>query len=129
MAVHAGQEGTAKVGANTISELRAWQFTETAETSDTSTLGTTARTHIKTVTTWEGSFTTNWDETDATGQGAMSIGASLTLNMYPEGSAGSSTFYTGTATITGIDRNADNDSVVNATYSFQGDGALTESTV
>ena len=129
MAVHAGQEGTAKVGANTIAELRGWQFTQTAETTDTSTIGTTARTHILTVTTWEGSFTTNWDETDSTGQGAMTIGASVTLNMYPEGAAGGDTFFSGTATITGIDRNADNDGVVNATYSFTGSGALTEATV
>ena len=129
MAVHAGQEGTAKVGANTISELRAWQFTETAETADTSTLGTTARTHIKTVTTWEGSFTTNWDETDATGQGAMSIGSSVSITLFPEGDAGGDTKYSGTVTITSVDRNADNDGVVNATYSFTGSGALVESTV
>ena len=38
-------------------------------------------------------------------------------------------YYTGTATVTGITRQASIDGIVEASFSFQGSGALTESTV
>ncbi len=129
MATHAGKEGTVKVGANTIAEIRDWSITETAETTDDTSMGDSDRTHIFTVGSWEASISSWWDETDTNGQGAMTRGASVTLNLYPEGAVSNDIFYTGTATVTGITRNAALDGMVEVAFTCLGNGALTESTV
>ena len=129
MATHAGKEGTVKVGANTIAEIRDWSITETGETVDDTSMGDDARTHLATVSSWEASINCWWDETDATGQGALTVNASVTLNLYPEGAAGGDTFFSGTATVTGITRSAALDGMVEVSFTAQGSGVLTESTV
>jgi hypothetical protein len=60
--------------------------------------------------------------TDTNGQGALSIGAEVTLNVYPEGDASTDTYYTGSAI-------ASFDGLVEASITLQGTGALTESIV
>ncbi len=129
MGTHAGKEGTVKVGANAIAEIRDWSISETAETTDDTSMGDSDRTHIFTVGSWEASISSWWDETDTNGQGALTRGASITLNLYPEGAVSNDTYYTGTATVTGITRNAALDGMVEVAFTCLGNGALTESTV
>ncbi len=124
MANHAGKEGTVKVGANAIAEIRDWSISETAETTDNTAMGDSDRTHIFTVGSWEASVSSWWDETDSNGQGALTRGASVSLNLYPEGASG--TYYSGTATVTGINRNAALDGMVEVAFTCLGNGSLTE---
>ena len=129
MATHAGKEGTVKIGANVIAEIRDWSITETGETTDDTSMGDSARTHLATVSSWEASISSWWDETDANGQGALTINASVSLTLFPEGDAGGDTKYSGTATVTGITRNAALDGMVEVAFTCLGSGTLTESTV
>ena len=129
MAVHKGSEGTVKVGANGILEVRSYSIEESADTLETSTMGDTARTYVPSLTTFTGSVDVYWDETDTNGQGALSIGAAVTLNVYPEGDASTDTYYTGSAIVTGVTRTASFDGLVEASITLQGTGALTESIV
>ena len=129
MANHAGKEGTVKVGSNTIAEIRSWTINETAETVDETTMGDSDRTHIFTVGTWEVTVSCWWDETDSSGQGALTRGASVTLNLFPEGASGGDAKFSGTATVTSIARSATLDGMVEVEFTAQGNGALTESTV
>ena len=129
MAVHKGSEGTVKVGANDIVEIRSYSIEESADTLETSTMGDTARTYVPSLTTFTASVDVYWDETDSTGQGALSIGAEVTLNVYPEGDTSADTYYTGSAIVTGVTRTASFDGLVEASITLQGTGALTESTV
>jgi hypothetical protein len=129
MAVHKGSEGTVKVGANGILEVRSYSIEESADTLETSTMGDTARTYVPSLTTFTGSVDVYWDETDTNGQGALSIGNEVTLNVYPEGDASTDTYYTGSAIVTGVTRTASFDGLVEASITLQGTGALTESTV
>ena len=82
-----------------------------------------------TIKAWSGSFDGFWDETDTMGQGALSAGGTVTLNLYPEGDASGDTYWTGDAIITEIAYNASFDGIVEASFSFTGTGALTETTV
>jgi len=125
MAVHKGSEGYVKVGANTVAEVQNWSLTETAETIDTSSMGDTARSYVSGLTSASGSVAVRWDETDTTGQGAMTVGASVTLNLYPEGADTGDTYATMSAIITEAGVSATFDSLVEATFSFQVDGAVT----
>jgi len=129
MANHKGSEGNVKVGSDAIAELKSWSLEETGDTIEDSTMGDTARTFQSGLTSWSGSCEAFWDETDTSGQGALTNGAEVTLNMYPEGSTSGDTYYTGSAIVTGITRQAALDGMVEVSFTFQGNGALTETTV
>jgi len=129
MASHIGRDGIVKVGSNAVAEVKSFSIEETADTVETTKMTDTARTHAITLTSFSGSVDCFWDETDATGQGALTNGASVTLALYPEGDTTGDTYYTGTALVTGVSRSASFDGMVEATISVQGTGALTSATV
>ena len=128
MAVHKGSEGVVKIGANTVAEVVGFSVDETADTIESTALSNSARSYVADLVGFSGTIDCHWDETDTTGQGAMSVGSSVTLNLYPEGSASSATYYTGTAIITSISRANAIGSIVSASFSFQGTNALTSAT-
>ena len=129
MANHAGSEGTVHVGANAIAEIKGWPLSESANIIDDSEIGDAWKTKKAGSKEWNGSIDCFWDETDTNGQVAMTMGASITLNLYPEGATTGDTYYTGSAIITGISRSAAVDGMVEVSFTFEGNGALTESTV
>ena len=129
MATHTGSEGTVKVGVNAIAEIRSFSIEESADTLEDTTMGDTARTYKPSLTTFTGTVDVLWDETDTTGQGALTIGAEVTLNLYPEGDASSDTYYTGAAIVTGRTINSSFDGLVEMSISVQGNGALSQTTV
>ena len=128
MAVHKGSEGVVKMGANTEAEVVSFSVDETADTIESTALSNSARIYVSDLVGFSGTIDCHWDETDSTGQGAMTVGSSVTLNLYPEGSASSATYYTGTAIITSISRANAIGSIVSASFSFQGTNALTSAT-
>ena len=128
MATHAGSEGLVKVGTDTVAEVKSYSIEETADTIETSSIGTTARTFRTSLTGWSGSLDVFWDETDTAGQGALSVGASVALKVYPEGDTAGDTFYEGTALVTGVSKTGSFDGMVDASISVQGTGVLTTST-
>lgn len=129
MATHTGSEGTVKVGSNAIAEIRSFSIEESADTLEDTTMGDTARTYKPSLTTFTGSVDVLWDETDSSGQGALTIGAEVTLNLYPEGDAAGDTYLTGSAIVTGRTVNSSFDGLVEMSISVQGNGALTQTTV
>lgn len=130
MATHHGNEGTVKIGANTLAEVTSFQMTENASVADDTAMGDTWQTHVGGgPNSWSGQADCHWDETDTNGQGALTIGASVTLNLYPEGAGSGDKYYSGTATVTQITRQNSLNGVVSASFQFQGNGALTLSTV
>jgi predicted secreted protein len=129
MATHTGSEGTVKVGANAIAEIRSFSIEESADTLEDTTMGDTARTYKSSLTNYTGTIDVLWDETDTTGQGALTIGAPVTLNLYPEGDTSGDTYYTGAAIVTGRTINSSFDGLVEMSISVQGNGALSQTTV
>lgn len=128
MAVHTGSEGTVKVGANTIAEIRSFSIEESHDAIEKTAMGDSYRSFSTGLLSWSGSVECYWDETDATGQGALDVGSSVTLNLYPEGASTGDTFFTGTCLISGKSISSTADGMVEASYSVQGSGGLTEST-
>lgn len=129
MATHKGSEGIVKVGSNSVAEIRSYSIEESADTLEDTSMGDSARTYKPSLTNFSGSLDVFWDEGDTSGQGALSIGSEVTLNVYPEGDASGDTYYTGSAIVTGVSRTGSFDGLVEASISVQGNGALTESTV
>lgn len=131
MATTHGNNGTVKIGANTLAEIRSFRFNEQASVADDSEIGDAWDTHIAGEVTkrWTGECECWWDATDTNGQETLTVGASVTLAMYPEGAATSAVYYTGTATVTAINSASQRGSTVERSFSFQGNGALTRTVV
>jgi len=129
MATHTGSEGTVKVGANTIAEIRSFSIDETGDTLEDTTMGDTARTYKSSLTSFSGSVDVFYDETDTTGQGALTVGAEITINAYPEGDTAGDTYKSGSAIVTGVSLTSSFDGMVESSITFQGNGSLTTSTV
>jgi len=129
MATHKGSEGIVKVGSNSVAEIRSYSIEESADTLEDTSMGDSAKTYKPSLTSFSGSLDVFWDETDSSGQGALSIGSEVTLNVYPEGDTTGDTYYGGSAIVTGVSRTGSYDGLVEASISVQGNGALTESTV
>ena len=128
MATHTGSEGTIKIGANTLGELRSFSLETTAETIEDTSMGDTSRTYKVGLKTFTGTASVFFDETD-TAQPSLVAGAEITINMYPEGASSGDTYYTGSAIVTGRTINSSFDGMVEMEISYQGTGALTEQTV
>jgi predicted secreted protein len=129
MATHAGSEGTVKVGSDAIAEIRSFSIEETADTIEDTSMGDAARTYKPSLTSFSGSIDVFWDETDAAGQGALTIGAEVALNLYPEGDTAGDTYLSGSAIVTGRSVSSSFDGLVEMSISVQGNGALTQTTV
>ena len=128
MANHIGQEGVIRIGAtNLLSELRSWELQETSDTIEDTVLSDLSRTYQTGLKSWSGSATCFWDELDPA-QISLTVGVSITLNMYPEGNQTGDVFYTGTALVTSYTFSAQTGGMVEAQFSFTGTGALTKST-
>lgn len=127
MATHTGSEGTLKVGANTIGEIRSFSISESADTLEDTSMGDVARTYKSSLTTFTGSVDVFWDELDA-GQVALVVGASVVFSAYPEGATSGDKYYTGNAIVTGLTVSSSVDGMVEASITLQGTGALTLST-
>lgn len=128
MATHTGSEGTVKVGANAIAEIRSYSVEQTSDTVEDTTMGDTWRTHKTTLRSWTASVDCFWDESDTTGQGALTVGSEVTLNLYPEGATTGDTYLTGTGIVTGKTVTGSFDGMVETSISVQGTGTLTTGT-
>ena len=129
MATHKGSEGTVKVGSNAVAEIRSYSLEETADTLEDTSMGDASRTYLTGLKTFSGSVDVFWDETDTDGQVSFAVGSSVTLAVYPEGDTAGDTYYSGTAIVTGRTITSSFDGMVEASFTLQGTGALTATTV
>tara|TARA_R100000329_G_C7574639_1_gene203476 strand:- start:98 stop:484 length:387 start_codon:yes stop_codon:yes gene_type:complete len=127
MAVHKGSEGVIKVGANTVAEVRSYSLEESADVVEKTAMGDSSRSYLSTLTQFTASVEVFFDETD-TAQTALSVGSTVTLEVYPEGTSTGDTYYNGSAIVTGFTRSASFDGLVEASITLQGSGGLTTST-
>ena len=129
MATHTGSAGTVKVGSNAVAEVKNWTLDQSQDTVETTKLGDTVKTFSATQSSSSGTMDCFWDETDTSGQGAMTIGTTVVLNLYPEGSDSGDTYYSGSAIINSIGVSQSHDGIVERAFGFQITGAVTIATV
>ena len=129
MATHSGSAGKVKVGSNAVAELKSWTLDQSQDTVETTKLGDTVKTYTATQSSSSGTMDCFWDETDTNGQVAMTIGSTVTLNLYPEGATSGDTYYSGSAIITSVGVSQTHDGIVERSIGFQVTGAVTIGTV
>tara|TARA_R100000734_G_scaffold15997_1_gene12075 strand:- start:460 stop:849 length:390 start_codon:yes stop_codon:yes gene_type:complete len=128
MATHLGKEGTVQVGSNAIGEIRSFSIDETIDTVEDTSMGDSAKSYLASIKDFSGSVDVLYDETDTNGQTALAVGASVTLNFAPEGTASGDVKLTGTAIVTGKSITSSFDGLVEASITVQGTGGLTTTT-
>lgn len=132
MTTHVGKEGAITVGGNTIAELNGWELTETADVLEDTELSdewATFKSGTDLVKRWEATVTCMWDPDDATGQEAMTIGASITIVFQAEGGAAGARIATGTGIIGEIGVTVEKGAITEREFSVTGSGTLTWSDV
>lgn len=129
MATHIGKEGTIKIGANAIAEVKSFGLNIHAELAQDTAKGDDWRTYKSTYKSWDGSLECHWDETDTTGQDLCIEGASIAVDLYPGGDSTPYRHFSGTAIITERTIESPEDGIAPHTITFQGTGALTEADV
>jgi hypothetical protein len=131
MAVTRGCFGKVKVGAtpSLVAEVRNWTLDQSAEVLDSSSIGDCTKSYTVGAVSWNGNLSCFWDATDTTGQEALDVGTEIDVELYPEGDTTGDVYYSGTAIVSQISRSGGVDGIVEAAFTFQGQGALTQSTV
>ena len=123
MATKLGREGLIKLSSTTIGELRNYALTHSSDTVEDSVLGDTYRTRLASMKSFSVSGDLYWVEGDA-GQLLITIGSSVTLNLYPEGASAGDVYYSGAAIVTQFNVSASFDGVIEGQISFEGNGPL-----
>lgn len=129
MATFSGNDGIVKIGANAVGEVMSFTVNQNMEPIDDTSMGDSWRSHLAGLKTWDGTVEVRWDDTDTT-QESLTVGASVTLNLLPEGDTSGDYELSGTASVTSISQTQSYDNTtVTRTFTFQGSGALTIGTV
>jgi len=129
MATFKGNEGTVLSGSNAVAEIRSFTVNETADVIEDTAMGDAAKTYVASFKDATATVECFFDDTDSNGQGTFDVGASVTVNFQMEGNTSGDHKLSGTALITGKDVSAAADGMVEATYTMQITGGLTEGAV
>jgi hypothetical protein len=133
MATHwSGTAGLVAIGAtlstaSLVAEITKFSVEEEIGLVDDTAMGDTSRTHISGagIRTWTATIECHWDDTDTTGQTALSIGASVTVNLCPEGRAAGDRYASGTASVVNKGVDVPMEGTITSVIQVQGNGALT----
>lgn len=129
MATFSGSDGVILVGTDQVAEIRSFSIDESMDTLEDTSMGDQNRSYKASLKSFSGSADVFFDDTDTSGQGALTVGTSATLNIQMEGNTSGDHKLSGTVLVTGRTITASFDGLVEASITFQGTGALTESTV
>ncbi|MEN8196336.1 MAG: hypothetical protein ABFS30_07445 [Pseudomonadota bacterium] len=123
-----GKDGVCKVGANDVLNLRAWSFEESAPTLDAGVMGETFQDQRVGIPGNSGTMSALLDPAD-TAQDALTVGAQVTLQMYPEDDLSGDVYYEVTANVVKRGVTTDRGDMVSVDFDWVGSSAITENTV
>ena len=137
MAILTGNNGVVKIDnasgtPTTIAAVRNFSVDITADTIETSTMQTDARTYVKGLSSFSGSADIYFDPANYTGGASVvaalnptsgAVGdAAITVELYLDGTSNK---FSGEVIVTGFSVSSSMDGMVEASISFQGSGAAT----
>lgn len=133
MAILTGNDGKVRVGSTDLAAVRSFSIEQTADTIETSAMGTDVRTYIKGMSTWSGSADIFFDEAETnTLNATLNVcdtahqvgGAVSAIKLVLQDGGGDDKWFYGNVLITGFTVNSSMDGLVEASISFQGSGAI-----
>lgn len=132
MATTTGSSGVVKLAVAqgsvaVVGEVRSYTIDGSADTIEDSVMGDTARTYKAGLENSTVSLECYWDDSDAQ-QLVLDNRASIDFEIYPTGTGTGEKYYTGTGIVTSKSITAAFDGMVEASFSIQVSGAVTEAT-
>jgi predicted secreted protein len=131
MAVLTGNDGAITVNSVNVAAVRNFSVEQTADTIETSAMGTDARTYVKGMSSWSGSADIYFDAAEfGTNASTFNIttglvgAAGVAVKLYVKQDATNDVAFTGDVIVTGYTVNSTMDGLVEASISFQGTGAM-----
>jgi len=130
MATKTGASGVVKVQVSgttvaVVGEVRSFTFDGSADTIEDSVMGDVSRTYKTGLKTNTVSLDVYWDEADAQ-QLILDERASIDFEIYPTGTGTGETFFSGTGIVTSRSITGSFDGMVEASFSIQCSGDVTE---
>jgi len=129
MANHTGQAGLVKLGTDVVGSVTGFSLDTTGDVIESSNLGSTARSYMAGRTSFTASVEVNFDEGDSSGQLALTVGSTVALKLYPEGADSGDYYWSGSAIVTGEGSSVTLDDLIKTSFTLQGTGVLTRTTV
>jgi hypothetical protein len=132
MATNKGSSGVVKIAADggsvaAIGEVRSYSIDETADTIEDTSMGDTVKTYLSSLTDATLTVDALWDDGDAQ-QLILDTGVDIDWEIHPTGTGTGEKYYTGGGVVTAKTISASYDGLVEASFSVQVSGAITEST-
>jgi predicted secreted protein len=132
MATTTGSSGVVKLqvagtSVAVVGEVRSFTIDGSADTIEDSTMGDTARTYKAGLESSTVTLECYWDDSDAQ-QLVLDNRASIDFEIYPTGTGTGEKYYSGTGLVTSKSISASFDGMVEASFSLQVSGAVTEAT-
>jgi hypothetical protein len=132
MATKTGASGVVKVQVSgttvaVVGEVRSFTFDGSADTIEDSVMGDTARSYKQGLKTNTVSLDVYWDEADAQ-QLILDERAEIDFEIYPTGTGTGETYFSGGGIVTSRSITGSFDGMVEASFSIQCSGAVTEAT-
>jgi len=133
MATKTGASGVVKVQVSgttvaVVGEVRSFTFEGSADTIEDSVIGDSARTYKQGLATNTVSIECYWDEADAQ-QLILDERADIDFEIYPTGTGSGETFFSGGGIVTSRSITGAFDGMVEASFTIQCSGAVTEAQV
>ena len=133
MATKTGASGVVKVQVSgttvaVVGQVRSFTFDGSADTIEDSVMGDVSRTYKQGLSTNTLSLEVHWDEADAQ-QLILDERASVDFEIYPTGTGSGETFFSGSGIVTSRSITGSFDGMVEASFSIQCSGAVTEAQV
>jgi len=126
-----GHTGSVQVGSATMGNAKAWSLDISQETADVTDFGSSGwKESAATLKSWSGSLTAIFDATGTSEGallGALTGGTTLALELHAGLTTDTEAYdkYTGTANITSMSITDDVNGIIEATFNFEGTGAIT----
>lgn len=133
MATKTGASGIIKFSAIggsevAIAAVRSFTYDGSADTIESTFMGNSVRTYLPSLTTNTLSVDVYWDEADPT-QLLLDEGFSCLVEVFPTGGGSGETFFSGNGIVTSKSITGSFDGMVEASFTVQFNGAVTESQV
>jgi hypothetical protein len=131
MATHSGYGGAVYVDTTAVAEVKDFTLDVTANTADTTVLGSDGWTDLELVNkSWTASINVIWDDTDSNQAELRLIdGGTVALKLYPAGTTAGDHEWSGNCIVTSVSKTVSTDSLVEASITVTGKGSLTYGTV
>ena len=137
MATHKGSSGVVKIIASAlgegtetpavVGEIRSFSIDETADTVEDTVMGDSVKTYLPSLKDATLTIDALWDDADAQ-QLALDTAATINWEIHPTGTGTGEKYYSGGGVVTGKTITAAFDGMVEASFSVQVSGAVTEAT-